>query len=230
MKSHLTRIEVTVALVAVVALLGVAIAVGHNPLRSIDAGVLSWMVDHRSSGATSAATTVTDLFAPMWTGIWTVVAAAVLVAVDRTLIRAVQLLATVAVAGAACEVIKLAVDRLRPPTFDQVASPELAMSFPSGHVTGAAALLIGLAVITTSAARSRTRWWVVTAAVIVASGVALSRLYLGAHWFSDVAAAVALAVAAVVAVPAVVGFGIDRTSRHMLTSRSQHRLRTGGPL
>ncbi|GGF37285.1 phosphatase PAP2 family protein [Williamsia phyllosphaerae] len=215
MKSHLTRIEVTLALVAVVVLLGVAIAFGHNPLRSIDAGVLNWMVDHRSSGVTSAATMMTDLFAPLWTAIWTFSAAAVLVAVDRTLIRAIGLLGTVAFAGAMCEVIKLAVDRLRPPEFDQVASPELAMSFPSGHVTGAAALLIGLAVIATTTARSRTRRWVVSAAVIVATCVALTRLYLGAHWFSDVAAATTLAVAAVVAVPPAVAFGLGRASRHV---------------
>ena len=210
MKSHLIRIEVTVALITVVVLLGMSVALRHNPLGSIDTGVLNWMVDHRSSGVTSAATTATDLFAPLCTCVWTVLAAAILIAADRTLGRGIALLGTVASAGVACEIIKLAVDRLRPPEFEQVASPELAMSFPSGHVTGGAALMIGLSVIATPTARSRARWWAVSIAVLAATLVAVTRLYLGAHWFSDVAAAIVLAIAAVTAIPTVVAFGLRR--------------------
>ncbi|GAA1456982.1 phosphatase PAP2 family protein [Williamsia maris] len=227
MKSLPIRIEVAFALVAAVVLLGVAIALRFNPLGSVDHHVLNWMLDHRSTGVTSVATTVTDLFAPLWTGMWTVLAAAILVVLDRTLIRAITLLGTVALAGAVCELIKLAVDRLRPPKFDQVASPELAMSFPSGHVTGAAALLIGLAVIATTTARSRTRWWAVAMAVVAASVVAFTRLYLGAHWFSDVAAATVLATAAVIAAPLLVALGVRLLEPH--TSVRGHRLLATNP-
>lgn len=195
------RTATAALLVTAVLLLGVAIAIHHNPLGSVDSGVLKWMIAHRTAGVTSVATVLTDMFSPVWVGIWTVVAAGVCLASDRTVARGAALLATVAVAGFVCEIIKLAVNRLRPPPIDQVASPEVAMSFPSGHVSGTAALAFGVAVIATVGSHPRRRLAAMVVAVAIAVVAAGTRLYLGAHWLSDVTAAIAVAGAVALVVP-----------------------------
>jgi membrane-associated phospholipid phosphatase len=76
-----------------------------------------------------------------------------------------------------------------------------AFSFPSGHALSAAALYTILGVL---AAEGLAKPWgrlaLALAAVLVVS-ISLSRVYLGAHWFSDVLAGVALGAAlAIVAI------------------------------
>ncbi|MCX6468280.1 MAG: phosphatase PAP2 family protein [Corynebacteriales bacterium] len=190
-----------VLLVTVVCVAGLGIAAHHNPFGFADTGVLNWMLAHRTGGVTAAATVMTDMFSPIWVGIWTVIAAAVFLLRDRAAARAIALLATVAVAGLVCEMVKLLVNRLRPPPIDQVATPEVAMSFPSGHVTGTAALVFGVAVLATVGSPRVRRIAAITAALVVAVLAAGTRLYLGAHWLTDVTAAIALAGAAALIVP-----------------------------
>jgi undecaprenyl-diphosphatase len=62
-------------------------------------------------------------------------------------------------------------------------------SFPSGHVMAAIALWGLLPVVVSLYTRRRAIWWAsvgVSASLI--AGIAASRVYLGVHWFSDVAA------------------------------------------
>jgi membrane-associated phospholipid phosphatase len=59
-------------------------------------------------------------------------------------------------------------------------------SFPSGHATAAAATLAAIALITT---RNRSRRAKIAGAAIaggLAVAVALTRVFLGVHWFTDV--------------------------------------------
>src|SRR6185369_17372561 len=66
-------------------------------------------------------------------------------------------------------------------------------SFPSGHVTGTAALLGIIAVIVgTDRARAR-RVWLTIGVVTGVLVVAATRLYLGVHWLTDVTAGAILA-------------------------------------
>lgn len=63
-------------------------------------------------------------------------------------------------------------------------------SMPSGHTTISTVFYIGLAfLLATSARIKRGRWLLYTAAFLICLAVAVSRLYLGAHWFTDVVAA-----------------------------------------
>ena len=78
------------------------------------------------------------------------------------------------------------------PAFDEPFVTLATYSFPSGH-TAAATLFYGLlaSYVVTTSPRWRTRCAAVIAAVCMVALVALSRVYLGAHFVSDVLAAMA---------------------------------------
>ena len=92
-----------------------------------------------------------------------------------------------------------------------------AFSFPSGHATSTAALYIVLAWIASRSATVKARAvpWSLAAIVILLTG--MSRIYLGAHWPSDVLAGFALGTALGVAGVMIAGGGqpeAHRESRH----------------
>ena len=63
-------------------------------------------------------------------------------------------------------------------------------SFPSGHATAGAATAVALVLAFLPAGRERRKWeWIAVAFAFV---MAFSRVYLHAHWFSDVVAGVLL--------------------------------------
>ena len=204
----------TLALIAVW-LLGLAIVAHHNPVAALDTSVWQWWVGHRSVGTTAVVSALTALFSPMWVGIWTVIAAGLLAVRDRWVLRAAQVVGTVAAVGVVCEIVKLAVNRTRPPVADQIGGPELSLSFPSGHVSGTAALAIGVAgVVTTGSSRAR-RTVAITVGIAVAAIAAATRLYLGVHWLTDVVAAIVLAGALAMIVPTAVSSALTRVDAHL---------------
>jgi undecaprenyl-diphosphatase len=79
--------------------------------------------------------------------------------------------------------VKSAVDRPRPPGSLIETS---AAAFPSGHAIAAAVTAVGLVLVLAEPGRTRWRWEVY--AVVIASVMALSRVYLRAHWLSDTVA------------------------------------------
>lgn len=84
--------------------------------------------------------------------------------------------------------IKALVGRGRPPAAAAIGVYD-SPSFPSGHATHAAAVWIMVGVITAAAIRDRRRRvavWIAVGAVVGLVGV--TRLYLAAHWLSDVLA------------------------------------------
>jgi len=68
-------------------------------------------------------------------------------------------------------------------------------AFPSAHVLRAVVVYGFLSVMIARAASMRWRWLPYSLAGLVVAGVALSRLYLGAHWLSDVIGSLALGLA-----------------------------------
>lgn len=66
-------------------------------------------------------------------------------------------------------------------------SPET-YSMPSGHAVLSATFFFGLAFLIAQAFKPKYRWPIYAIAAVIAFLVALSRLYLGAHWFTDIIA------------------------------------------
>jgi membrane protein DedA with SNARE-associated domain/membrane-associated phospholipid phosphatase len=82
------------------------------------------------------------------------------------------------------EIIKHAAHSIRPWGIQH--SPE-SYSFPSGHTTLATTFYIGFALLLSKAYPSKRRYFIISALILVLM-VSLSRLYLNAHWFTDVLA------------------------------------------
>jgi len=70
-----------------------------------------------------------------------------------------------------------------------------AFSFPSGHTAASSAVYGMLAIIVAGSLPAARRWIAYSAAGVIAMLIGFSRLYLGAHWFSDVLGGVMLGVA-----------------------------------
>ncbi len=83
--------------------------------------------------------------------------------------------------------LKAAYDRARPP--DSLIETSGA-SFPSGHAIAAAVTAVGLVLVLSPPGPMRWRWEV--RAALFAAVMAVSRVYLRAHWFSDVLAGILL--------------------------------------
>jgi undecaprenyl-diphosphatase len=107
-------------------------------------------------------------------------------------------LTSLLVASLASTAAKGVFERSRPPLADVGISAIGALpsspSFPSGHAATAFGAAVALAVLAPAV-----RWW----ALLVATLVAVSRVYLGMHFTADVAAGAALGTAVALAVVAV---------------------------
>lgn len=167
-----------------------AIVVSTSDTFSVDQSVLTWAGEHRSSALTSAMRTVT------WLGSATVLYPATLVLAlywwqrERDWRAGAMLAASLVGSTALYSVFKRIVERPRPPAHEALGTyPH--WSFPSGHATQCMAFFAMLLVIACFAGRARLRLWAI-AAVAVVLVVGASRIYLGAHWLTDVLGGYAL--------------------------------------
>lgn len=94
-------------------------------------------------------------------------------------------------------VLKHAYDRPRPPG---AIIATTGASFPSGHAIAGAVTAVGLVIVLLPPGRSRLRWEI--GAVAFAFLMALSRVYLAAHWLSDVVAGALLGAGLALGFPA----------------------------
>ena len=165
--------------------------VGHHGLALTDPHVTAWVVAHRTGWLTSVLSVVT------WLGSAVVIIPVALIVAVFFAWRRHQwgplALLTAAIAGAAASytLIKAAVGRPRPPQAIWIGHFAGA-AFPSGHATQSVACYATLAVILGAGRSARARAVLWAAAVLIALIVGASRVYLGAHWLTDVLGGYAL--------------------------------------
>ncbi|HWS57161.1 MAG TPA: phosphatase PAP2 family protein [Actinotalea sp.] len=196
------NLVVAVGLVLVVlgvaGFLGVLDAVHEvDDLALLDEPVLALLVALRSPGTTTVLTAVTTLAGPVVLPVLVLVGSLVWGRRRGTWWQASLLAGSVVAASLVSVTLKEVVARPRPPA-DTMVVPglEATYSFPSGHTIGAATFLLVLGYLLwmrRPTLRSFVGW--LSVVVLGVGLVALSRLYLGYHFVTDVVASMALAVA-----------------------------------
>ncbi len=156
-------------------------------LQRVDAESHRWAASQRSPGATRFFVFVTMAGAPVPLAL-IILAACVALAMKRRWPLLVYLLVTSVVGALLVVQLKIYFARARPDLAEAIRQAH-GYSFPSGHAMGAMVVAGALAYLGYRAfASARARAAAVAAATTFVLAVALSRVYLGVHWISDVAA------------------------------------------
>jgi membrane protein DedA with SNARE-associated domain/membrane-associated phospholipid phosphatase len=184
----------------------------NEELALFDRPILRFFVTHRDSALNDAMSVITLLgSAVLVTGAMSL-AAIVLFLRTRTFHWPAFLALTLAGALGLDDVVKALVDRPRPSLHPLV--PVTGSSFPSGHATAAAALFGSIAFVLSSNRDWRASVWIWAGAVFLSLLVALSRVYLGVDWPTDVLGGLALGGfwTAVTATATIVLHGAEKSS------------------
>jgi membrane-associated phospholipid phosphatase len=156
----------------------------HASLVNVDVAVTRWAAMHATSSSLRVFGAIT--WAGSTIGIVVVSVATALYGLLRWRTWRVALFFIVVAGGQLLlsNAVKVAVERVRPdaPPFQVVSGP----SFPSGHTTAAAATWAAVALVLGRGTSVRVRAVLAGVAAAIAVAVACSRVFLGAHWMSDV--------------------------------------------
>jgi undecaprenyl-diphosphatase len=167
----------------------IALFIGYPYLNHFDQGLMALVQEHRSPAMDQAMVMVTQLgeFKKMF------VASAVLtglLVLLRQWRQAVFVGATLLGAALINTGTKLFFARMRP---EVLSDPLTSYSMPSGHASGSFAFFLALAVLAGRGQPTRLRLTWLLLGAIPAASIALSRVYLGAHWPTDILAGTLLA-------------------------------------
>jgi len=164
-----------------------SIAVGSWTV-AMDEACVRWLHTHATGDATAAMTWVSRLHSPGMVGVWSVVFGIVLAARRE---KQWLVTAALAVVGGMLlnDALKLAFHRARP-HFDDTLDVLGSYSFPSGH-TADSTVFYGVlaAYLFVRSSHPAMRAAIIAGAVVAIGTVAFSRVYLGAHYPTDVVAA-----------------------------------------
>lgn len=163
----------------------------HEELAGYDPGVLAFMVAHRSGALTIALEIVTWLGSGVVLIPLLVVVSAAMLWWRRDVRTVVETWVIYGGGVLLYAAVKQLVARPRPPAADALVATTNS-SFPSGHAVQAVAAWGILAFLLVARGRGRLRLVAPVGAAVVVAVVGFSRLYLGAHWLTDVLAGSAL--------------------------------------
>lgn len=182
--NHRRALLVSAGLLAAAVILGVLVAIPatRRDLQSVDDAVRRLAVSVQNRPTTLIAKGF-SLAGGVWVN-WPIrIAAVVVLAVRRRFVQLTAFALAVVTSEILIGTLKAAYNRPRPP--GSLISTSGA-TFPSGHAIAGAVTAVGLVVVLLPPGRRRWRWEV--RAVVFSCLMALSRVYLRAHWLSDVVA------------------------------------------
>ena len=162
----------------------------NNPrMAEFDSLAHAWAAVHRSADSTLFFVTMTTIGGPLGLAILGVIVAGVLAIKRRW--RWLIYLAITCGGGALLNLeLKRYFERARPALAEALRQAH-GYSFPSGHAMGATIVFGALAYLATRVlAPWRWRSAAIALACTLICSVALSRVYLGVHWISDIAAGI----------------------------------------
>jgi membrane-associated phospholipid phosphatase len=167
-------------------------AIHHTGIALDDPRVLAFFTGHRTPWLTSAAKALTWLGSSIVLWPVVIVAGLTLWRWRRHWLPAVLPAVALAGAWAGALLIKGLVDRSRPPAAGRLTVVH-GWSYPSQHAAQALATWGMLALMVMAGRSARARLLLAAGAALIAFVVGLTRLYLGAHWMTDVLGGWALA-------------------------------------
>lgn len=178
---------------ALTILLAVSGAVYLTLPTSLDRSVLAEVIEDRTSWLNTLFLALTNTFTPTNIVLLSAATSLVLWLIGKSRWQAAQVLAAVGTSSIVAQLIKHLVGRSRPALSSQLVH-ETDLSFPSGHATGIVALVTSLALVILwrKGYRSLLGLIEVGALSVLAFLICCSRVYVGAHWATDVCAGVLL--------------------------------------
>lgn len=171
-------------------------------IAELDRALLHWFVAHRLPGFDGPVAFYSELTRPAWLLVLAVLLAGV-VRVRTGSWRWGYLPAAILAANLGNRLLKELIGRERPGAEFQLVA-EVSSALPSGHAMGAAACATAVTVLLGGRRRG-----VVATVWVLAVLTALSRLYLGVHWGSDVLVGAGLGVGGSLLLAAALRAGID---------------------
>lgn len=179
-----TRAITGALLLLVAGLIGVSTLYGIT--KGVDSALYTDIVSIRTGWLTDFFKVPTFLFNPA-PAFWTTLVGAVIGAIlSKRWIGGIYVMIAASAAATITGILKRTFDRSRPPV-EAMLVDQGAFSYPSGHATAAAGLFLSMALAATARHLTRSQeylvWGLAAGGVLL---VALSRMYLGVHWFADV--------------------------------------------
>jgi undecaprenyl-diphosphatase len=198
------RLIVTLAICVVVVILVLVVGILVTKSATYTAGethILASIAASRVPAIVSASLALNWFFSPPIAVGVGLVSAAIVFVVTRRWLTVLHFAVLVLGTWLSSEVIKVIVHRPRPQgkVADTLVPNPDPDSYPSGHVCFAVGLAFAVLVLVI---RTQARWIVAIVAILLSLATAISRIYLGIHYPTDVLASLVFAAAAFIAIEA----------------------------
>lgn len=165
----------------------------HILLGNMNQPVLSWMISHRDPNITNIMQFCTTFANPSILTAIVCLSASILAVRNREIQRPILLIIATGSAATISTILKIITMNARPPQTNMIPPIMTSYSFPSGHTISMMTflLILGYLLCSRNSSRRHIIVWVTTA--IIGTGIiAVSRIYLGYHWLTDVMASIGL--------------------------------------